>query len=454
MQHSRPTQRICERIANIRFETLGSPTIVKVKEAIRDGLAVSIAGCRQRPVEILAEYVRSIGANPVATVWGHDFRTAGAAAVLVNAASAHVLDYEPMSTPSTHAVSPVLPVALALAESEGRRGRDIVTACAKGFEMQHRLLYAAAEVPRSQRLFHPTGVVGVLGSSVAAAHLLDFDATQLRKALGIAASRAGALFANVGTMTKCTMTGTAASAGLEAALLVARGFDANQDILEDERGYVAAFFGADNFDYSRLLEFGHPFRIVNPGMALKFFPSQYPTQFVINAALELHSSIGDSCRIARVFITTPVMPDVDRPEPRTGLEGKSSFQYTAAAALLDGMVRIDSFSDARRFRPDMVELLRKIQLIQSKEISTDSSKMRAIVSVEKLDGSRHTAECSTPRGFWGVPISPEEHIEKMRDCTRQMLTDRQTDEYLELTNHLEDLDSHEVMQLIRLMSGS
>lgn len=453
MQPSHPTQELCERIAAVRFESLDASTIYKVKEAIRDGLAVGIAGCNQRPVTILADYVRGLGAAPVVTVWGHGFRTSPASAVLVNAAAAHVLDYEPMSSPSTHAVSPVLPTVIALAEAEGRGGRDIVTACAKGFEMQHRLLHATAETSRAQRRFHQLGTVGIMGSAVAAGHLLDLDTKQLRNALGIAASRAGALLANAGTMTKCTHAGNAAAGGLEAALLARHGFDANENILEAAHGYVAAFLGADTFDYTRLLDFGNPFRVVDPGMAFKFFPSKYPTQFAITAALELHARISDPSRIKRVSITTPLMPDVDRAQPKSGLEGKFSFQYGTAAALLDGKVRIDSFSDARRFRPDMDELLSKIQITQSKEIPLDFRKTYVSLSVETKDGARHVAECRTPKGFWGVPIKPEEHMEKLRDCMSQMMTDAQIGECVRLTHELEDLDARGVKQLVGLMSG-
>ena len=62
------------------------------------------------------------------------------------------------------------------------------------------------------------------------------------------------------------------------------------------------------------------------------------------------------------------MDDADRPQPRSGLEGKFSFQYTAAIALLDGTVRADSFTDERRFRPDAVELLGRISLTDRKSV--------------------------------------------------------------------------------------
>src|SRR5690242_16465346 len=104
------TQKVCERIVQTTFESLDARTIFKVKEAIRDGLSVAIAGCQQKPVTILSDYMHSLGSTPVASVWGHGFKTSMTSAAFVNAAAVHVLDYEPMSSPSTHAVSPVLPV--------------------------------------------------------------------------------------------------------------------------------------------------------------------------------------------------------------------------------------------------------------------------------------------------------------------------------------------------------
>lgn len=60
----------------------------------------------------------------------------------------------------------------------------------------------------------------------------------MARAPGIAASRTGALMANVGTMTKCLHCGIAARHGVEAALLAEAGFTANPDILEIPRGYA------------------------------------------------------------------------------------------------------------------------------------------------------------------------------------------------------------------------
>jgi aconitate decarboxylase len=445
------TDALCERIAALRYEDLGPDTVARVKDAIGDGLSVAVDGSTEKPVAILADYVRSLESAPRSTVWGYGFKSSAASAALVNAASAHVLDYEPMSSPSTHAVSPVMPVAFALAEVRDCSGRDIVTACAKGFEMQHRLLYAGKLPPRSDRRFHQVGMVGGMGAAVAAAHLLGLDANGLRAALGIAASRAGSLLANGGTMTKCAHAGYAASGGLEAALLAERGFSGNARIMEHGQGYAAAFLDGDSLDRARLLDFGKPFRVVDPGMAYKFFPSKYPTQFAITGALQLYEKIKDPSRIARIRMITPLMPDVDRPQPATGLEGKFSFQYCVAAALLDGEVGKHSFSDERRFAADLVAVLPKFEIAQTSEIPLEFTQMRIELEVEMQDGTRHRTVCSKPKGFWGVAIEPAEHLKKMRDCMSGRFGDAEIKQCYETVSRLEQIDVAAVRKLVQLL---
>jgi 2-methylcitrate dehydratase PrpD len=132
-------------------------------------------------------------------------------------------------------------------------------------------------------------------------------------ALGIAASRAGGVSANTGTMTKATHCGNAGRMGLEAALLAAKGFAGHADIFEHPAGYVAVCFG-EGFDLEAVTrDFGSPYRMVDPGIAIKKHPSQYSTHRGIDAALELRQTYNfDPAQIASVHIETPVMRYTDR----------------------------------------------------------------------------------------------------------------------------------------------
>src|SRR5688500_17352417 len=145
------------------------------------------------------------------------------------------------------------------------------------------------------------------------------------------------------------------------------------------------------------------------------FPSQYGTHYVITAGLELHPRIRDSARIERMRIVTPVMKYVDRAHPKSGLDGKFSLQYAAAAAVLDGEVKIDSFTDERRLRPDMAALLDRTTLVHDASIEGDSHHMWVEINTERDDGSRLPAVCRGPKGSWGIPLAPGDHRAKHDD---------------------------------------
>ncbi len=445
-----PTLAIAERVCPITYADLNAETVAMVKRLIADGVAVAIAGSAEEPPHILADYMANQGGAQRSTVWGFGFKSTPARTAYVNAASMHVLDFEPMSNPPTHAVSPTVPVAFALAESRHADGREIIAACAKGFEMQGRVL-AAADPKRGSLPFHTPGVIGVMGSTVAAAHLMKLNPQQLTHAFGVATSRCGGLSANTGSMVKCSHCGNAAAAGTEAAALAARGFTANLDIFSAPHGYVDTFFPA-HFDYDVLMQYGNPYRCVDPGMAIKFYPSKYPTHFAIAAALEARAGVGSAAGIRSVRIVTPEISDANRPKPRNGLEGKFSFQYVAAAALLDGVIGSKTFADERRLRPDMVALLDKITVEQDASISTDTRCMHVTVEVTVNDGTVASRTCRKPPGTWGEPIPAELHRAKLHDCLGARLAEPKLSQVLEMLDHLEKLATPDVADLCALLA--
>lgn len=446
------THDICKIIHATTYESLDTECVRRVKQAVKDGIAVALAGGKEAPVKIITEHMLSLGGLPQASIWGTRTKVSVVQAAYVNSVATHVLDFEPMWSPPTHAVSPTVPVAFALAELHALSGKQLITAVAKGLEIQGRLQYAGNQYVPEELKFHPPGYAGAIGSAVVAAELLQLDVTAMRHAIGLAASRAGALLANVGSMTKATHCGNAAASGLDAALLAKRGFTANPDVLEAHKGFVRTFY-PDHFDADRLLAYGKPYRVVDPGLAIKLFPSQYGTHYGITAGIELHRALGGRRDIRRVRMVSPVMKYVDRQQPATGLDGKFSLQYTTAAALLDGTVKIASFTDERRFRPDMVELLKKFELSQDKTIPGDFHSMYVEVQVDLDDGTNHKTICRGPRGSWGVPMAERDHEEKLRDCLKYALPEKGSELLLKRLDRLDELDAPAVQSIVELMSA-
>jgi aconitate decarboxylase len=153
-----------------------------------------------------------------------------------------------------------------------------------------------------------------------------------------------------------------------------------------------------------------------------------------------------------VTITAPVMNYIDRPRPAHGHEGKFSFQYTTALALLDGRVGIDSFTDERRFRPDMQAMLSKIQLTADPSIPGEWLNMRVTVEVVS-SGRTHVHTATGPKGAWGQPpLTDAEHEVKVRDCLGRGLEGGAAEEVLRLLRNLENLDSSGLKRICDLIA--
>ena len=449
------TEQLCERVCATGYDELTDAARAAARRLVLDGLAVAVAGSKQEASPgVLAGHLQEMGGIEAASAIGFGFRTSPVSAAYLNGVSMHVLDFEPMWNPANHQLSTTLPAALALAEARGMGGRDVLTALVKGIEMQGWIRQASQQFEARQARFHPPGQVGPMGGAVAAAHMLGLDVTALRHALGIAASRAGGLLANAGTMTKSTNCGVAVSAGLDAAMLAARGFTGNPDIFEAPQGYVDGLFD-DRFELDALLNYGPPYRIVEPGYAIKMFPSQYGTHFAITAALELHGRIGDPAGIESVAVVTPQMFYIDRPKPVTGLAGKFSWQYVTASALLDGSVTMATFEDERRFAPDMEDMLGRITVDMRDDIPARFDQMHVETTVRRKDGTRVTARCDGPRGKWGSPPIPDaDHLAKVRDCLAVRLDDTAAGEVVALAGRIDDLDAGDVARLMALVANS
>lgn len=391
-----------------------------------DGLAVAIAGAHEPGPSILAKLAqRDVPLGP-ARVIGKGFSTGVVQAARINGASMHVLDFEPMWNPPNHALSPLLPALLAVAqwreiEGCGPQGKALLRALAKGIEAQGRLRLASGQIEPSKLTMHPPGAVGPLAAALACADLMALPQEQAVAAVSMAASRCGSVLANVGTMTKALHCGDAAANGAEAAMLAAEGFTANVDAIGSPRGWGPALFGA-SFEPHHLTAALEIARALQPGPAWKLFPSQFATHFVITAALALRASnpaVKWDEQVERVELRTPIMHYIDRPRPETGLDGKFSWQYTTAVALLDGQVEPKSFTQERRFSADMVSLLEKIVLNRDATISGRLDQMYVELKVVLRDGRELMHRCDAPLGSWTRPVEPE----KIRDKARGLITE-------------------------------
>ena len=170
----------------------------------------------------------------------------------------------------------IVGAALPLAEHIGASGKDLLKAYVLGIEVICKI---SANAPNVQdRGFHSTPVFGSLGATVACASLLKLPVDKIKAALGIAASGAGGIHRQQGSMVKPFHAGNSARNGAEAALLASKGFTADAAIFEAPRGFCDTFFGPDTCDYEKMVaDIGAPYFLDSPGIGLKWHPCSAPS---------------------------------------------------------------------------------------------------------------------------------------------------------------------------------
>ena len=427
------TESLARFIADTSYDKLPSSVVDAAKIAILDGVANMLAGSTQAVATIIGQYVRELGGAPQSSVIGWGFKTNAPSAAFANGVFGHCLDFEIQGYPPTHGTSSCLPAALALAEGQNASGKIIIEAYVVGWEVQGRLRAASAQA--SNPAFHSPGLVGPFGGAAASAKVLGLDAYQTQMAIGIAASRTGGLTANTGTMVKSTHPGNAARMGVEAALLTGAGFTSNENILEAPNGYAAALFQG-HLSWDILTEgLGSSYRLVEPGFDIKRFPAQIHMQNPIEAVLNLQQRHGLRAEMVDSLDIQMSGRGHSGPLLRSGLDGKFSVEYCAAAAILDGKVGIESFTDQRRFSLDMEDTLRKVRVESSGQ---EPGVVKATAHLK--DGSTVSEECRGYRGSAVNPMSHQERIDKFLDCVRRVLVDQDAERLLTLLEDLENVD--------------
>jgi 2-methylcitrate dehydratase PrpD len=366
-------QQAVERFRTLRLGDLPAEALAVARHCLLDWLGCALAGTREPLSAILRDEIGGT-AGEASLIGGG--RAAARDAALVNGAAGHALDFDDTHTGmGGHPTAPVLPAALALAESRGATGAALLAAFVAGLEVECRLgLYMGAEHYRLG--WHSTGTLGTVGAAAAAAHLLELDETRWRQALGIAATQAAGLKASFGTMAKPLHAGNAARNGLFAAQIAARGFVGAPDAIDAPQGLAAAAANG-RADAEKLHGAGDRFLIIDT--LFKYHAACYLTHAGINAASSLRGAIEPAVIESVELRVNPSLLSVCAiPEPRTGLELKFSLRGTTAMALL-GVETADlaSFSDAQARDAALVRLRDRVRLVTDPSLAST----RAIVSV-------------------------------------------------------------------------
>jgi 2-methylcitrate dehydratase PrpD len=415
-------------VQQTQYEDIPPEVIELGKKSILDGLGLALAGSRAESGPISRKFIEQSGASTgVATVIGTTQKTSPRFAALANGISIHADDFDDTQLAAAkdrvygllmHPTVPVLPAIFALAEQRRVNGKDWLTAYHIGAEVECKI--AEAISPRHyQDGFHTTGTCGPFGSAAASARLLQFDLTKTLRTFGLAASQAGGLRENFGTMTKPFQAGHAAEIGLASAELVALGWTAAEQILEAERGFFHAAGGS--YDPPAIAErLGRPWTFAWPGVSLKPYPSgslTHPAMTELARLIEANRIQASQVEKVDVGANHNMTTTLLHHDPKTGLEGKFSMEYCLAILLLERKAGLSQFSDRNVQRQDVREMIQKINFhVDPEAEAAGFDKMTSILKITMKDGKVISGRAEFGKGSPANPMSFDETAAKFRGC--------------------------------------
>jgi 2-methylcitrate dehydratase PrpD len=298
-----------------------------------------------------------------AVIYGDPTPVTAEVAALVNGTAGHGFDFDDLHMPTmSHPGCVVIPAAIAVALERGADGRGLLAAVAAGYEPMLRAGMAAG-LRYGELGFHATGVLGPLGSAVAAAKLLGTPAVDgvgapaatvagpVPDALGLAASMGAGVkaFNEVGPgMVKRLHAGRAAEAGVLAARLAAAGYEGPRRALTARFGLTRVLAMGEEADVGALArDLGAPFLVED--VYIKPYAACGGVHGAVRAAELLYKErpLREE-EIESVVVGVPprcIAQNSDR-EPVDLMAAQYSTEVSVAIALLGGATDPDRFAAA------------------------------------------------------------------------------------------------------------
>ena len=378
-------------------------------------------------------------------------------AVVMNALLIHGLDYDDTHPAGViHATTSVLPAALGLATRLASSGRDLLTAYVLGMETATRI-GAAAKSGFHQVGFHPTGLVGTFGCTLAAGWLLKLGERQLVDAQGIALSLASGSLECLedGAWTKRLHPGWAAASGITAATMGKHGFVGPGAAYEGRFGLYASHLGPDLLAKADLAMvtagLGRVWEVMN--VAIKPVPACHFTHAFADAASIL-SKDWNGAPIKRIVARVPTgaMKAVCEPiekklRPANAYDAQFSVPYSVATGLRFGRFTLDALEPAAYQNAETLAIAALVEC-QSDPDADFPRYFGGEVIVELADGRTLRHHEPINRGAAGRAISNADIVDKYHDNAARAVDRAHADRIRAAVLGIESGDAASLLQLV------
>src|SRR2546427_10453564 len=408
--------RLAEYACALRFEDLSKDVVHEVKRRVIDSLGCALGAWKEEPCAIARRVASDFLAKQGSTIIGTNHKAPPDWTAFANGCAIRYFDYNDtyLSKEPAHP-SDNISAALAVAESFGAPGPELISAIALAYEVQCRFCDAASI--RARGWDHVT--YGAFSTALACARLMNLDPEKTRHAVNIAGVACAAMRqARVGELShwKGVAFANAARHGVYSALLARAGMTGPAPIFEGQMGFEKEL-GVSLGNVGDKFAVPFPQKPQGPASmilntSVKYWPAEYHSQSAIEAALFLREQIGDVSQIASVNIESHdasvdiIGSEPEKWRPETRETADHSLPYITAIALIDGKVTDQQFQPSRFTDPAIWKFLENVKVARNAEVSSlYPGAVANIVHVTLKDGRTLTKRVDYPLGNAKNPVS-------------------------------------------------
>lgn len=427
------SEQIARYVAGFRTQDVPPHVAARARELMLDATGIALASHGYDFSRRAMAAITALDGGGQSPVIGSSKRLDMRNAALMNGILIHGLDYDDTHARGViHATTSVFPAVLSLAAHLDRSVQEMVAAYVLGVEVATRLA-SVVKGGFHQVGFHPTGLIGAFGCTVAAGWLMGLDEQQLVDAQGLVLSMgSGSLeFLQDGAWNKRMHPGWAAVCGLTAATFGKHGYRGTRLAYEGRFGLYRSHLGETaSFDLSLATEgLGHTWEVTQ--VSVKPLPACHFTHAAVDAAIRLHQKGVKIDDIERVDVLVPqeVVKTVCEPEaakrkPANSYEAQFSIPYLVGTALVHGRLTLDDIEPPALYDPQVLALARRTYYQADPDTSFPKYYDGEVI-VRLKDASVMRERESVNRGASDRPLSREDICIKFRDnAARQVSAQR------------------------------
>ena len=421
----RVSWRLADWAAGVSPRDIPARIRMRANTCLMDTIGVAIAGTRSGAASLARAVCLDGAAQGWSTAFGADRQVSAQAAAFINGTAAHALDFDDNCYAGfVHGSAVVAPAALAVGQKMNGMGADAITAFIVGVECEYAVGAATMNV-LYDRGWWTTGVLGPIGSSMAAARLLGLDAARTHAALGLAVVNASGMKSCFGSDAKALMAGRASELGVVCAELAARGAIGPEHPFSDKNGFIN-LFNEGRFDDSGFAAMGEKWYMESPGVDIKRIPVCLSSHAAVDVTQELVSM--HNLRVSEIQSIVCDVPPIVRANlkydtPRTPREAQFSMPFALASSLLFQSLSLSLLNDETLENQALRALMARITMTSGPMWDSPdkhrSAPEGAEVRIQMRDGASFEAFRDKALGSAAHPLS-----DKFLACVAPVLGDR------------------------------